>query len=314
MKTRMKQIAGMMLFLLPICFSPFPSLAQDTNGQSIQRITPNGYFNWATGTVTATGFGVPPKSSMSAAQAREMTRAAAWSVALANLLEVVNGIQVDAQTTVQNYVTTSAEIQTHVEGMVKQATVIEERELPTGEFRTTVRMQIAGPITERVSSSEAMQVVTSTPSDPPSNPVKKNSSSKPRVSQPKPPPRPQSSYTGLLIDARNIGAKPALTPKILAQDDVIYGPTIVDKKFITGPSVPKEDQNRIAWYFTDEATARKHEKVTPKPLVIKAVRAIGATKTDLVIEETKAQRIQSLPEYLTLFKQAKVVIIIDPDN
>lgn len=303
-----------MLYVGVVCLCPSPSFSADTSGESIKRLTPNGYFNWSTGTATAIGLGVPPKNSTSAAQAREMTRAAAWSVALANLLEVVNGIRVDAQTTVQNYVTTSAEIQTHVEGMVRQATVIEEQELPTGEFRTTVQMQIAGPLTEQVSSSAAMQVVTPTPPDPPPQPVKKNLSSKPAVSQPKPPPRPQSSYTGLLIDARNIGAQPALTPRILAQDDVIYGPTIVDKKFITGPSVPKEDQNRIAWYFTDDATARKHKKVTPKPLVIKAVRATGATKTDLVIEETKAQWIQSLPEYLTLFKQAKVVIIIDPDN
>jgi hypothetical protein len=34
-----------------------------------------------------------------------MTRSAAWTVALRNLLEIINGIYVDSTTTVNNYVT-----------------------------------------------------------------------------------------------------------------------------------------------------------------------------------------------------------------
>ena len=320
MRIPLNQRPWTILCLWMVCLYPSLSLSADTSGQSITRITPNGSFNWSTGTATATGFGVPPRNAASAVQAREMTRAAAWSVALANLLEVVNGIQVDAQTTVHNYVTTNAEVQTHVEGMVKQATVIEEQELPTGEFKTTVQMQVAGELTTHVTSPGPMPIPhpptapesTAKGTTKPTN--RMTTGSPPPTPQPPPRQKPPSPYTGLLIDARNIGAQQALTPKIFAQDDVIYGPKIVDAKFITGPSVPKEDQNRIAWYFTDETKARSHTKVAPNPLVIKAVRAIGAAKTDLMIEETKAQRIQSLPEYLDLFKQAKVVIIIDSAN
>ncbi len=313
MRIPLNQRPWTILCLWMVCLYPSLSLSADTSGQSITRITPNGSFNWSTGTATATGFGVPPRNAASAVQAREMTRAAAWSVALANLLEVVNGIRVDARTTVQNYVTTNAEIQTHVEGMVRQATVIEEKELPTGEFKTTVQMHVAGELTERLISTGTTPVIMPTPHDEPvqPGPKKKTTPPPPPVTPPKPLTKPQTSYTGLLIDARGIGAQPALTPRIIAVNDEIYGPTIVEKTFITGPSVPKEDQNRIAWYFTDETKARSHKKVAPKPLVIKAVRSIGATKTDLMIEETKAQQIQSLPEYLDLFKQAKVVIVID---
>lgn len=312
MRIRLNQLPEIALCFLFLHLSPSLSLSADTSGQSITRITPNGSFNWSTGTATATGFGVPPRNAASAVQAREMTRAAAWSVALANLLEVVNGIRVDAQTTVQNYVTTNAEVQTHVEGMVKQASVIEEQELPTGEFKTTVQMQIAGPLTEQVRPGGGTPMTPPTPPDLPPQPVRKTPSpTKPSASQPKPPAKPQALYTGLVIDARNIGAQPALTPKILAQDDVIYASDIVDPKFIKGSGISKEDQGRIAWYFTDEAKARLHKRVAPKPMVIKAVRAIGTAKTDLMIEETKAQQIQSLPEYLDLFKQAKVVIVID---
>ncbi len=310
---RLNQHPWTILCLCMVCLYPSLSRSADTSGQSITRITPNGNYNWSTDTATATGLGVPPRNVSSAAQAREMTRAAAWNVALANLLEVVNGIRVDAQTTVQNYVTTNAEVQTHVEGMVKQATVIEETELPTGEFRTTVQMHVARDLINQVASPGPMPAPhPPTPSEGTTKGTTKTTNVSAKGSPPSSPQKPSSSsYTGLVIDARNIGAQQAMAPRILAQDDVIYGPTVVDKNFITGPSVPKEDQNRIAWYFIDEAKARLHKKVAPKPLIIKAVRAIGATKTDLMIEETKAQQIQSLPEYLQLFKQAKVVIVID---
>lgn len=314
MQRLLKRLPRAMLCFLLVCLTPSLSIGDDTSGQSIKRITPNGYFNWSTGTATATGLGVPPKSSSSAAQAREMTRTAAWSVALANLLEVVNGIQVNAQNTVKNYVTTNAEVQTRVEGMVKQATVIEEQELPTGEFKTTVQMQVAGELTEHLTSTGPTPVTTPTlPETPPkTGGTKTTKTMKPPVSPPKPSTKPQTSYTGLLIDARGVGAQPCLTPRIVTQDDEIYGPAIVDKQFTSGPSVPKEDEKRIAWYFTDEAKARSHKKVAPNPLVVKAVQATGAGKTDLIIEGISAQRIQAQPEYLDFFKQAKVVIVIDP--
>ncbi len=299
------------LWMVTLC--PSLSLAGETSGQSITRITPNGSFNWSTGTATATGFGVPPRNAASAVQAREMTRAAAWSVALANLLEVVNGIRVDAQTTVHNYVTTNAEVQTHVEGMVKQATVIEEQELPTGEFKTTVQMQVAGELTERLASPSPAPA--SLPLNRPESPSDRTKKT-PKKTSPSPTtqkPKPATTFTGLLIDARGIGAKQCLTPRIVAQDDEIYGPDIADKQFISGPSVSREDQKRIAWYYTDEAKARSHKKVAPNPFVIKAVRAIGANKTDLIIDEISAQRIQSEPGYLDFLKQAKVLILIDSE-
>jgi hypothetical protein len=224
-------------------------------------------------------------------QAKEMTRAAAWSVALRNLLEVVKGIQVDSRTTVLNYVTTNAEVQTRVEGLVQGAKLVGERELPTGEFETTVQIKLAGQFAE--------SVLPKGPQD--TSPIArfKNVPAKPKI-----------PYTGLVVDARGTGARAALAPRILAQEDEIYGPKRVDQKFISGPSVA--EPGRIAWYFTDEAKARAHYKVTANPLIIKALRATGENNTDLVIEETTAEYIEALPEHHAFFTQAKVLILVDP--
>ena len=293
MTTFLKRKAWAPVCLVVACFSSPVLAAGEPAGHFIEQITPNGYVNWTTGMATATGLGVPPRNAVSAMQSKEMTRAAAWSVALRNLLEVVKGIQVDSHTTVQNYITTNTEIQTRVDGLVQGAKLVREHELPTGEFETTAQIKMAGQLSEFV-LPKGPQIT---------SPIA-------RFQQVPPPAKPKIPYTGLLIDARGTGARAALAPRILTQEDEIYGPSFVDPKFISGPSVA--EPGRIAWYFTDEAKAREHYKVTANPLVIKALRATGENSTDLVIEETKAEYLETLPEHRAFFSQAKVLIIVDP--
>ena len=289
----LKRKAWAPICLAVACFSSPVLAAGEPAGHFIEQITPNGYVNWTTGMATATGLGVPPRNAVSAMQSKEMTRAAAWSVALRNLLEVVKGIQVDSHTTVQNYITTNTEVQTRVDGLVQGAKLVREHELPTGEFETTAQIKMAGQLSEFV-LPKGPQIT---------SPIA-------RFQQVPPPAKPKIPYTGLLIDARGTGARAALAPRILTQEDEIYGPSFVDPKFISGPSVA--EPGRIAWYFTDEAKAREHYKVTANPLVIKALRATGENSTDLVIEETKAEYLETLPEHRAFFSQAKVLIIVDP--
>jgi hypothetical protein len=250
-------------------------------------------MNWATGMATATGVGVPPRNATSSMQSREMTRAAAWSVALRNLLEVIKGIQVDSRTTVQNYVTTNTEVQTRVEGMIQGAKLVQERELSTGEIETTVQIKMAGQLSDSVLPK--VPQITTPAKQLPKNPL---------------PAKPKVPYTGLVIDARGTGAQPALAPRIVTQDAGVYCAGHVDKNFSSGPSV--EEPGRIAWYFTDETAARAHYKVSPNPLTIKAVRAVGEHNTDLLIEDSKAEYIETLPEHHAFLSQAKVLIIVDP--
>ena len=281
-----------LVFLL--CLSTQVLAEPSPAGHLTEQVTPNGSMNWTTGVAVATGLGVPPNNAVSANQAREMTRAAAYSVALRNLLEVIKGIRVDSLTTVQNYVTTSTEVQTKVEGFVKDAKLVSERELPTGEFETTVQIRIAGQLSKSV-IPKVPQV---------SAPIKS-------ISDKRPPPKPKVSFTGLVIDARGTSAQAALAPRILnTQALVIYGPGYPDEKIVSGPTA--EEPGRMAWYFVDAAQAMKHAKVTSNPMVIKAIRAAGESNTDLVIDDLKAEEIQILPEHFRFLKEARVIIIVDP--
>lgn len=282
------------LCLLAIGLSPALSCAEDTKGPSVEQIGLNGSYNWTTDTATATGVGIPPQNITNAFQAREMTRTAAWSVALANLLEVVNGIRVDAQTTIKNHVTTDAEVQTRIEGMVKRASVIKEEELPTGEYKITVQMHVQPGILPPTQNPAPPPVI-----------VKE---------RPKSSPKTQTPYTGVLIDARGTKVKPAIRPRIGTKDkaDSVYCQLHVGEKSITGPTVPKEDQRKIAWYEFDEAKARSHPKLGKNPLIIKAAQATGTNNSDLIIDETLAQKLALSPATQDLLYNAKVVILTDP--
>ena len=292
----MKWVISRMFLLLALFLSlSNTSLAAgESTGHLTDTVTPHGRVDWTSGVVTATGIGIPPPNPASALQAREMTRTAAWSVALRNLLEALKGLYVDSTTTVSNYVTTNAEVRTRVEGMVQAAKVVQERELPTGEFETTVEMKLGG--------SFSQLIIPQAPEK--SEPIK-------RFEQTPPPPKPPKSFTGLVIDARGTGAKACMAPRLLtAGGEEAYSPSYVEKADETEQNA--DDKYRIAWYVTGESAARAHPRVAANPLMIKAIRAEGEHRTDLVIHDADAQLIQLVPENFLMLKRARVLIILDP--
>lgn len=298
-----------MLFLCAIGLAPSLSSATEITSHLIERITPNGYYDWTTNTATATGLGVPPKNAASAAQSREMTRAAAWSVALANLLEVVNGIRVDAQTTVQNHVATNTEIQTRVEGMVKRAELIQEQEMPTGEFQTTVQMHFHENILPPPPRPSTIDIpsIPSIAQPSPGKGEKKNTGvgKGPTISNSEQSKKP---YTGLLIDARGTKVKQVLRPEIKTTTNVV----VYCKYHVRDSLLPKKDSGRIVEYLTDEATARTHPRSGANPLIIKAVQGADTDSSELVIDELQAQQLAITQGIDELRDRAKVVILLDP--
>lgn len=264
------------------------SAAQDGSGHYTDMVTPHGRADWTAGTVTARGIGIPPKNPASALQAKEMARTAAWAVALRNLLEVVKGVYVDSTTTVSNYVTTNDEVRTKVEGFVKGARIIKEQEMPDGSYETTVEMKLTGDLS-------GLLLPKPEPKSDPLPQYKKPaaaSSASPRT------------FTGLVVDARGTGARPALAPRLLnEQGEEAYSVAYVDQRAIA--------EQGIVVYAPDPASAEANPRVTSTPILVKALRAQGAQRTDLVISDADAQTIHGVPSHFKFLKQAKVLIILD---
>jgi hypothetical protein len=264
------------------------SAAQDRSGHYTDTVTPHGRADWTAGTVTARGIGIPPKNPASALQAKEMARTAAWSVALRNLLEVVKGVHVDSTTTVSNYVTTNDEVRTTVEGFVKGARIIKEQEMPDGSFETTVEMKLTGDFSSLLLPKP----------EPKTDPL-------PQYKKPAAAPRAvPRSYTGLVVDARGTGARPALAPRLLnEQGEEAYSVAYVEQRATA--------EQGIVVYAPDPSSAEINPRVTNSPLQIKALRSQGNQRTDLVISDADAQTIHGVPAHFKFLKEAKVLIILD---
>ncbi len=271
-----------------VLLAAIPTLCLGESGNVVST-TPDGKVDWTTGVATARGIGIPPKNAGSPLQAKEMTRKAAWGVALRNLMEVVNGVHVDSTTTVSNFVTTNDEVRTRVEGFVRGARLVQERDLPDGAMETTVELKLGGEFSKTVIPK----------TDPKPTPL----TTYQRPDQ-KPEASPTKLYTGLVVDAQGLSARPALAPRLLNKDgEEVYSSAYIDRQGATS--------DRIVLYASDPASAQSNPLVTNAPLTIKAVRAQGA---DLYISDADAQMLHGVPKYFQFLKQAKVAVVLDKNN
>lgn len=173
--------------------------------------------NWNTNMIQATGIGVPnPKFAAYPAQAMAMARTAAIADAQRNLLSAVKGVQIDSETTVENFMTTSDVIVRKVSGLVVGARIVSEGEVPGGGYQVTMEMPMFGGVNSLADTVlERPQIVEPFPAPAPDY--------RPPVDV-----RPSYSsggYTGLIIDCRGLPViNPVMSPVIKnARGQKIYG-------------------------------------------------------------------------------------------
>jgi hypothetical protein len=271
-------------------------------GDAVER-TPgkSGEINWTNGWVYATGLGAPPANAKPG-QARAMAQRAAYTVAVRNLLEVVKGIRVDSATLVENFIVTSDVIKTEVSGFVQGAQVDKTDVQPDGGVEVTVKVPLYGGdaligafmgdkgITPKELGPEAQG---------------------------------DQGYTGLVIDARGLGVKPAFFPSVVdEQGAVLYGPETVDRAtverngMVQYKALPKDA--KISSFFGEEAYVIRPVQLSAgpregrRPLKIKGADKAGALKANLLISSDDAKKIRGDATMKSALVRSKVVIVTDP--
>ncbi len=298
--------------------------AQDVGGAFIQAYQ-NGQINWQTGLITAIGIGAPPANPVNMAQARAMAQRAATVVARRNLLEVVKGVQIDSATTVENYIVTNDVILSQVNGFLQNSQVLNTAYMSDGSVEVTVGINLRGGFAD-VLIPKTVVFKQETP-PPPAPEVKAPvttpaapETKAPEVKAPETPPAPATPaapaapavpavdtakvYTGLLVDARGLGARPAMSPKITDENgQEVYGTTMVSREWAI--------QQGMAGYSKDPAAAASNPRVTDSPLNIKAVKAEGKGKTNLVIGNDEANAIRKVVMNQNFLEKCRVMILLD---
>src|SRR5512143_1315785 len=242
----------------------------------------SGKVDWTTGVITSVGIGAPPAQPANAAQARAMAERAAQVVAYRNLLEAVKGVRVDSTTTVENFIITSDVIKTQVNGIIQGATVMDKKYMSDGSVEVTVGMKLTGALAEALLPKTPPAGLTGTLAPGTSGQL----------------------YTGLIVDARGLGVRPAMAPKILNEDGKeVYGSAWINRDYAV--------REGMVGYMKDPATAQTNPRVADKPLMVKALKVSGDGRVDTVISNADSAMLQSASQNLSMLEKCRVIILVD---
>lgn len=315
------------------------AFAQASSSSDAVEQLGQGTINWTLGEVYATGIGVPPSNATNPAQARAMAERAAMVVALRNLLEIVKGVRVDSETVVENFITKSDIIRTRVEGVVRGAMPVKKQYLSDGSVEIMVGMKMRGafldvivpdtfgsrnivPVPTRpmpappMPARPAPPVPAPTPEKPsePARPAPAPQTVEPQQpSRPAPPPSSAGAEsataefkggkaTGIVIDGRGLGLRPALLPKIVdPQGQEIYVGQVVTRTNAV--------EQGVAGYAKDVKAAANNFRVTDNPAVIRGLRASGAARTDIMLGSADAQILRDMSKKSDFLQYCRVIIV-----
>ena len=240
--------------------------------------------------ITVQGTGVAPTYAVNAVQARMLARRAAVVDAYRQLAEMVKGVNVDSETTVENMMVTSDVTKTKVTALIQGARVVSEQAIDGGGYAVTMEMSVFGASNSLATAVLPTNTVpTSFPAPDASVPASTPSSVQvnvqvtpgtttqqtpattlPSVTVPSyqgssaaaaPAGQAIGGYTGLIVDCRGLGLKPVMSPVIKnANGEPIYGYKNLDSATVIA--------NGMASYTTDLSKATR---AGTNPLVVKAV-------------------------------------------
>lgn len=100
--------------------------------------------DWQKRLITVTGEGIIPPDAVNYTQAKGLASKAARADAYRKLAEIVNGVRVEGETTVEKMMTVKDQIKLKVAATIKGAKVISETFLSDGGYRVVVQMPLFG--------------------------------------------------------------------------------------------------------------------------------------------------------------------------
>jgi hypothetical protein len=246
-----------------------------------------GNINWSAGYIEAVGIGAPPEKLAGKINARPIALRSAQKDALHNLLEITKGMQVDSATSIKDFTVGSDVVETQVNGLVKGALIVDYQYMPDGRAEVRLRIPLYGNLAQTIMPLALAK--------PPAAPA---------LTEAAPAPSAPVGYTGMVIDARGIQARPAMSPRIFDEDGKeVYGLANVDREYA--------EKQGISGYTRNLTAAQSNQRVTANPITVKAVRTSGPGKSDIIISNADAQQVRASAESATFLKQCKVVIVLD---
>ena len=257
----------------------------------------SGLIDWTSGIVEARGVGSPRKYYYDKpADKGPKAIATATNKARHNLLETIVKIRINDDYRVIDIIENYPTIMAKLTEMVYDAPEMEKyrKYLSDGTIEVWAQISLRGGFLQLILPPEIRQI----------EPIKQVSPNKNPASVRKFPPSEQI-FSGLIVDARGVQLTPALSPKILDKNlNEVFGPAFVSREFAV--------QHGMVSYTNQIREAQTDKRVFGNPLVVKAIRAVGPGRCDLVISNAHAAKLKRASEHLVFLKECRVIIVTDP--
>lgn len=268
----------------------------------VEKVGP-GSINWSAGYVEAIGIAAMPDKSMSKINARPAALREATVAAQRNLLEITKGVRIDSRSTIRDFTLENDMVNTQVEGLIKGAQVVDQQYMSDGTVEVKLRMPLYGNLSQimmPLSIEKRKSDVTPAPVAPVPAPSAPTAPAAPAATAPPVP----AAYTGLVVDARSIGARPAMSPRIYDENGKeVYVPANVDRECAISQGMSR--------YARDLTSAQTNQRVAANALTVKALRIGSTGKSDLMISNADATQIRASAENSSFMKQCRVMIVLD---
>lgn len=275
---KISQLVFMMFFVV---------LSTQLTAQIYQQVPNAGTVNWQDQIIRATGIGSPNPQVPLAAQRAGAIRAAQMD-ALRQMLETVKGMSLTSETTVRNAMIENDVIESNVSGVVRNFRKVETRYLSDGSVEVDVEMPLSGILLDAILPQQVGGM----------SPGGLNYSVGPQQNF------TNTVITGIIIDARGLGLRPAMAPKVLDENgNEVYGTGYVSREYAV--------QIGVVGYEKDINRAKNDDRVKDNAAVIKAVKVSGTNQSDVVISNADAANVQAAGKNLNFMEQCKVMFILD---
>lgn len=122
----------------------------------------------------------------------------------------------------------------------------------------------------------------------------------------KPLPRPADlpPFTGVVLDARGLGMKPALMIRVLDEGGM---------ELYRGQYVPQEKaaQNGLALFSRDLTAAQTNPRVGKNPLTVKGSKVNPANPSDIILAEENARKMAPYAQKGTFLEDCRVMVVLE---
>lgn len=266
----------------------------------------NGAVNWLTGTVTARGESLSTGLAVSSRQDRLKTIRTATIDARKNLLEILNKIPVTDNVRIQNILHEDEDVMQFVRGDMQNSRIASVDFTADGFATVTVSITLRGVFLEKlIGNHVSFHRVSDNPysaANAVAESIEKAVQPKSQVEFSETDAVSPVTYTGLLIDARDVGISPAITVTIADEEGhVLYSPRVVNRDVAL--------KNGMVEYAGtwEEAIASKRSSSTP--LVVKAISVEGQAHSNIVISDEQALLLKQINNAHKFLEEGRVVVV-----